>query len=131
MGYRVGHAATKATFVAGLRFKLAPTSSAYIRSAASIASAARSVAVFTVRPWPIQGERTPHSLLATVLKVLERLRVRPTELMATNAPTTISAAISPYSITVTPEASLMSLLSTDHHRQVSLLTRSGISPSSV
>ena len=43
-------------------FKLAPTSSAYIRSAASIASAARSVAVFTVRPWPIQGRENTSQL---------------------------------------------------------------------
>ena len=121
---------TRATFAAGLRFKVAPISAVNISSAASIASAAVGRG-FHGEALAHSGERTPHSLLATVLKVLERLRVRPTELMAIKAPTTISAAISPYSITVTPEASLMSLLSTDHHRQVSLLTRSGISPSSV
>jgi hypothetical protein len=56
-------------------------------------------------------ERTPQSLAATVLKVLVRLRVRPTELMAINEPTAIRAAISPYSIAVTPLSSLISLVS--------------------
>ena len=58
-----------------------------------------------------RAERTPHRPAATLLKVVVRLRVRLTELMVTNEPTAISAAISPYSIAVTPQSSLISLAS--------------------
>jgi hypothetical protein len=45
-----------------------------------------------------------------VLKVLVRLRERPTELTAANKPITISATSRPYSIAVTPVSSLKSLV---------------------
>src|SRR5208283_5420685 len=45
----------KATLAAGVRPRVAPISSANIASAASIASAARSVAVFTIWPSPIRS----------------------------------------------------------------------------
>src|SRR4029434_10133124 len=61
--------------------------------------------------WAVGVIRTAYRLAATVLKVVLRLSVRLTELMATKEPITISAAISPYSIAVTPPSSLISLLS--------------------
>jgi len=49
-------------------------------------------------------------LVATRKKVVERLRLTLTEFSAKKEPTTISAAIRPYSIAVTPEESSISLL---------------------
>ena len=115
----------RATFAAGLRSRAAPVSSADIISAASTASAAWSVAVFTARPWCIQGERTPYGLPAIVLNVLERLSLRSTELTASKAPITISAAMRPYSMAVTPSGVFEEPFKTDHHRNAPLLTRRG------
>jgi len=50
----------------------------------------------------------PYNLVATVLKVL--LRLPPTVPMMVTAATAISAAISPYSIAVTPGSSWISLV---------------------
>jgi hypothetical protein len=58
-----------------------------------------------------RGERTPHNLVATVVKVVVRWSARLVALIAINEPTAISAAISPYSIAVTPLSSLISLVS--------------------
>ncbi len=52
-----------------------------------------------------------YRLAATLLKVVLRLRARLAELMATNEPIAISAAISPYSIAVAPRSFLISLVS--------------------
>jgi hypothetical protein len=55
------------------------------------------------------GRADTHRLAATVLNVFWRLRLRLTEFTATKEPITISAAIRPYSIAVTPVSSLISL----------------------
>jgi hypothetical protein len=73
---------------------------------------------FSRRSWPpcfeagLNGISRPHKWPATLLKVLLRPRLRLTEFRAKSEPTTISAEIRPYSIAVTPETSLTSLLST-------------------
>ena len=65
----------------------------------------------SVTPAQIEVSLDCYRLAAILLKVVLRLRARLAELMATNEPTAISAAISPYSIAVAPRSSLISLVS--------------------